>query len=264
MSARVAGETRTKKSTGARYCLGVSTAASINDLAIEKRKRQIERQMSLEGKRVLDMGCGNGLYTIELGRLAKGTVGIDISREALSEAIKNRAELGGGMELIQASAESLPLRGQSFDVVLAIEMLEHVQSDDRALEEAGRVLKDEGCLLIYVPNKLYPFDTHGLRIGQRYFEGLYGGSIPFFSWCPQWIRNRFECARIYTKGQIAKLLEKRGFTIRAVDYIYPPLDRPGSSSARSVLRKIMAACEQNRFLKRFGMSMLIAARKRET
>lgn len=245
-----------------RYGLGVSSAASIDDFAVEKRKTQILKHISLGGKTMLDIGCGNGLYTLALASLAKKTVGIDIRQEVLMQATINKTEIGREVEFIRGAAESLPLCGSIFDAVLFIEVLEHVQSEEGVLREANRVLRNGGYLLIYVPNKLYPFDEHGLRIGQRNLKGLYGGSIPFFSWCPQLIRNKFENARIYTEGQIVRLVERHGFIIQTVDYIYPPLDRLGSEIAKRVLRKLLSVLDHNRFLKRFGMSIFIVAQKR--
>jgi ubiquinone/menaquinone biosynthesis C-methylase UbiE len=262
MSDQTAKSKRSKEIVANRYGLGTSSATSIDDFAIEKRKTQILKHISLTGKIMLDIGCGNGLYTLALASLAKKTVGIDIRQEVLTEATKNKIKLGGDTGFIRALAESLPLRNSTFNIVLLVEMLEHVQSEEMTLNEANRVLKDDGYLIIYVPNKLYPFDQHGLRVGQRDFKGIYGGSIPFFSWCPQVLRNKFERARIYTKGQIVRLVEKYSFAVLNVDYMYPPLDRLRSEFGKDVLRKFMSVLEHNRFLKGFGMSIFIVAQKR--
>ena len=260
MSSRAAKGMKPEKTVN-RYGLGVSSAASIGDFAVEKRKRQILKYISLEGKAILDVGCGNGLYTLTLASLARKAVGVDIRQEVLTEATKNKIKLGRDTGFIRAVAESLPLCNSTFDVVLLVEMLEHVQSQQKTLEEVNRVLKGGGYLIIYVPNKLYPFDVHGLRVGRRSLNGLYGGSMPFFSWCPQFIRKKFERARIYTKGQITRLVESHGFIIQTVDYMYPPLDRLGNRFSKSTLRKIISGFERNRLLKRFGMSLLIVAQK---
>lgn len=259
-SARVAKGTKTEKTVEAPHSLGASSAASIADFAIKKRKRQILKYISLEGKVILDVGCGNGLYTLALDKLARKTIGVDIRQEALAEATKSKAELARDTGFIRAQAESLPLRDLTFDVVFLVEMLEHVQSEERTLEEAHRVLKYGGFLLIYVPNKLYPFDVHGLQIGQTRIGSLYA-PVFFFSWFPQSIRDKFQRARIYTKGQITRLIERHGFIIQTVDHMYPPLDRIGSRFAKSVLRKLLSILEHNRFLKRFGMSIFIVAQK---
>jgi ubiquinone/menaquinone biosynthesis C-methylase UbiE len=201
--------------------LGISSASDSGDFSIEKRTKQILSHISLEGCTILDCGCGNGLYTLNLGKFGKNIIGIDLRQEALIEATKNKVKLSTDAEFIRAEAESLPLRDSTCDILLLIEVLEHVRSQEEVLKEANRVLRSSGYLVIYVPNKLYPFETHGFRLGGRTFDGLYG-STPFLSWLPQSMRNKFERARIYTKGQIVRLTERHGFVVREVDHMYPP------------------------------------------
>ena len=260
----MAKDLETKKAVETCYGLGVSTASGINDFAIEKRTKQILRHISFEGKSVLDVGCGNGLYILAIDKLAKKSVGVDINQEALKEAIRNKSELNGDTVFIEAAAENLPLPDLTFDVALLVEMLEHVQSEERALEEANRVLKNGGYLVLYVPNKLYLFDEHGIRIGQREFHGVYGGSIPFFSWCPQALRSRFERARICTRGRIVRLVEKFDFDVIHIDYMYPPLDRLRGEFIKGVLRKTTSVLERNYLLRKFGMSIFIVAQKKKS
>lgn len=242
--------------------LGVSSSSNISDFSVQKRARQITKYLSLERQTILDVGCGNGLYTLKLTDSAKKAVGIDTRHEALREASKNKASLGGDTEFVRALAENLPFPDRSFDIVLAIEVLEHVRSEERAIEEASRVLKDGGWLVVYVPNKLYPFETHGLRIGNKSYS-VFHGSVPFLSWAPEFIRRRFVGARIYSKKQIVKLIEGNAFIIRKVDYLYPPLDLIGNVLIKVFLRKFLTHLEQSCYLKKFGMSIFVLAQKRK-
>jgi len=242
------------------YDQGVSSASNIYDFSIAKRIKQVLKHLSLEGKTLLDIGCGNGLYTIRFARSAWRTIGLDIAEESLNEARRNRTQPEAGPEFIKASAENLPFPDGVFDVVLAIEVLDHIENQDSAIREANRVLGHGGYLAVYVPNKLYPFETHGLRLGRRTLHGFHG-SIPFFSWCPQLLRKKFERARIYRKKDITSLVERNGFTIGKVDYMYPPLDRLGSEWTKAFLRKFLAMLDGNRFTKKFGMSIFVLAQK---
>ena len=244
------------------YALGASSAQNIRDFAIQKRARQILSRLSLEGKTVLDIGCGNGLYTLRLAKLAEKVTGVDIAEEAIAKARRNNADLKGNAEFLKASAESLPFCDHSFDVMLLIEVLDHVPNHEKAVEEARRVLKEDCYLVVYVPNKLYPFEVHGLRIGKRHISGFYTGSVPFFSWAPQFVRKKFERARIYTKGEIIKIIERNGFVAREIDYYYPPLDRISSKLVKALLRRVLAYLERNPLTKRFGMSIFVLAQKR--
>ncbi len=242
-----------------KYGLGESTASNIDDFAITKRTSQVLKYLSLQDKALLDIGCGNGLYTLRFAERARLAIGLDIADEPLSEAKRNRV-IGGWVEFVRASAESLPFRDWAFDVVLAIETLEHIENQDSVVKEATRVLKDGGYLVIYVPNKLYPFETHGVRLGRRIFSG-FRGSIPLLSWCPQILRKRFERARIYSRKGIVELIQKNGLAVKEVDYMYPPLDRLNGRFAKAFLRRFLSALQGNRFLKKFGMSIFVLAQK---
>lgn len=242
------------------YDLGASSASNIDDFAITKRTNQVLQYLSLQGKTLLDIGCGNGLYTVRFAESARRTIGLDLADGPLNEARRKWAQPKGNIEFVKASAERLPFSNGAFDIVVAIEVLDHIENHNGALKEANRVLKDGGYLVVYVPNKLYPFETHGLKLGRRTLHGFHG-SIPFFSWCPQLLRKRFERARIYRKKEIVSLVERNGFTIGKVDYMYPPLDRLGNEWTKAFLRKFLAILDGNRFMKRFGMSILVLAQK---
>jgi ubiquinone/menaquinone biosynthesis C-methylase UbiE len=95
------------------------------------------------------------------------------------------------------SAEDLKFRENIFDTVLMIEVLEHIPDDMKALKEAYRVLKPGGKLIITAPNKLFPFETHGFRIGQRAY-GTKGLGFPVLPFLPEQLRRNIANARVYT------------------------------------------------------------------
>ena len=76
------------------------------------------------------------------------------------------------------------------------------------------------------------------------------------------IRKKFERARIYTKGEIIKIIERNGFMAREIDYYYPPLDRISGKSVKALLRRVLAYLERNPLTKRLGMSIFVLAQKR--
>ena len=96
-------------------------------------------------ERVLDVGCGNGLYLAELERRGhRGHVfGADLSAGML-EAARSRA----GAELLLGDAQALPFTDDSFDRVLAMHMLYHVPDRDLAVSEMARVLRPRGAAVV--------------------------------------------------------------------------------------------------------------------
>ena len=109
----------------------------------------------LENARILDVGCGLGLYVQRFRALSDDVHGVDIDPDKVRQA----GELLPNIR--QASAEHLPYPDNTFDVVLSHEVLEHVDDDLAAAREAYRVLKP-GTLIVFVPNRFYPRRTGSL------------------------------------------------------------------------------------------------------
>lgn len=159
---------------------------------------------SWKGARALDVGCGNGAYTLVIGREAALVWGVDIDQRWLNEFI-HQPQIGSTVGVAQADGECLPFCDAVFDVVFCIETLEHVANERAVLHEMRRVLRNDGTLLLTVPNKWFPFETHGLRgIPHSYF-------IPFASWLPEPLHRRYANARIYTERNIRQLLAETGW-----------------------------------------------------
>jgi SAM-dependent methyltransferase len=85
-----------------------------------------------------------------------------------------------------APAERLPFADASFDVVFSHEVIEHVNDDRLAAAEMVRVCAPAGRIVLFCPNRLYPFETHG-----HYWRGKYHfGNTPLINWLPGSLRDR--------------------------------------------------------------------------
>ena len=111
-----------------------------------------------ENARVLDDGCGSGYGTAELADSAV-VVGIDVSADAVAHA--RRAFSRPGVDFIQGACESLPFAGASFDLLVAFEVIEHLEDWRQMLAEARRVLRPSGVLLVSTPNKAWYNESRG-------------------------------------------------------------------------------------------------------
>jgi SAM-dependent methyltransferase len=111
------------------------------------------------GKRVLDAGCGAGYGSSELAQAADSVVGVDRAPEAVDFARSNYGL--PNLRFEQASCEALPHPGGSFDLVVAFEVIEHLDNWREFLLEARRVLAPAGQLIISTPNKLYYTESRG-------------------------------------------------------------------------------------------------------
>jgi len=105
--------------------------------------------------RILDAGCGSGRNMVELAR--RGTVtGIELAPASLQLA---RAR-GAGEVLPGSLAEPLPFADATFDLAVALDVLEHVGDDEAALRELARVLAPGGRLLVTVPQYRWLWGEH--------------------------------------------------------------------------------------------------------
>ena len=88
--------------------------------------------------------------------------------------------------MVNAAGERLPFPDDSFDLILSHEVLEHVADDRQAVEEMRPRAAPGGRAVIFVPNRGYPFETHGI-----YWRGRYHfGNIPLVNYLPRRWRDR--------------------------------------------------------------------------
>src|SRR5512138_3548474 len=146
--------------------------------------------------RILEDGCGVGMYVEHLSRLGGEVVGLEYDFERAAEAGRK------SREIINGAGESLPLPSETFDLILSHEVLEHVQDDRLAVREMVRTLKPGGRIVLFVPNRGYPFETHGI-----YWRGQYRfGNKLFVNYLPRSLRDRLAPhVRIYTGRDLEKL-----------------------------------------------------------
>jgi SAM-dependent methyltransferase len=237
----------------------------------ERRLQLIRRYVPLEERTILDVGCGLGMYVRSFRRYSQDVYGVDIDADKVAEATRELPNIQ------VAPAEDLPYRSGTFDVVLLHEVIEHVADDRQAVAEAVRVLRDPGPagpatdsvsarspkpggrVVLFAPNRLYPFETHG-----AYWRGQYHfGNIPLVNCLPNRLRNHF-CphVRAYTVHGMQQLLA--GLPVRIVVHtqIFPGYDK--LAHRRRFLGRILRGITyfmENTPLCVFGLSHLVVAEK---
>lgn len=104
------------------------------------------------GSHILDIGCGAGFLSNQLASLGYDVVGVDQSADSLAVARRHAPE-GSAVEYSVADAYALNASDSSFDAVLLMDFLEHVNEPDRAIQEAARVLRTGGVMIFYTFNR---------------------------------------------------------------------------------------------------------------
>jgi len=127
--------------------------AYIRDCTAAHFDRDAKRLDSLAGLRVLDIGCGGGLLCEPLARLGARVVGVDPSERNIAVARHHAAQSGLAIDYRSTTAEALAQAGESFDVVLAMEVVEHVADVELFVALAAEMVKPGGLAFVATLNR---------------------------------------------------------------------------------------------------------------
>jgi SAM-dependent methyltransferase len=180
---------------------------------IQKRLEEIRPAASL------DAGCGLGVYLPLLAAFSGKVIGADLIHGHLKQIPAAESVLRACSAL-----EAEAFRSAAFDFVICIETLEHVRDDERTVRELRRVMKPGATLILSVPYKGFPFETHGIRVGSRTIGSPFGLGFPLLTYCPRFIRRMFATVRVYSAGDLRRMFARNGFQIREIRFLLPGLD----------------------------------------
>ena len=114
----------------------------------------IDRLAGLQGKRVLDVGCGGGLLTEGMAARGAEVTGIDMGKAPLTVARLHRHESGLEIDYRQATAEQLASEEPAgFDIVTCLEMLEHTPDPAAVIDACARLIRDDGYIFLSTINR---------------------------------------------------------------------------------------------------------------
>ncbi len=171
----------------------------------------------LTGARLLDVGCGTGEYTRILADSYDQVDGIDVELDRIEVF---RRDLPANVTVGLESVNDLSFDDDTFDTVTMIEVLEHLADPPAAMSEIRRVLKPGGRLLLTTPNRLWPFEQHGVAVGGRRYPGVV---MPGLVWIKP-LHERISNSAAFTRRDLQRLADGAGLTLLGVTYMMPPLD----------------------------------------
>jgi 2-polyprenyl-6-hydroxyphenyl methylase/3-demethylubiquinone-9 3-methyltransferase len=125
----------------------------IRDRIAERFGRDPHAARPFEGLRILDIGCGGGLLCEPMARLGAEVVGADASATNIEVAKLHAAESGVGIDYRATAAEDLADAGEKFDVVLNMEVVEHVSDIGLFIDKCGEMVKPGGIMFVATINR---------------------------------------------------------------------------------------------------------------
>lgn len=122
----------------------------------KKRVKTVLEMVDYSDKKVLDLGCNSGIILIPLTEKNIDIVGSDISIVSIKQTKKYLLEKELPFKLLLCDGKNLPFKNDSFDVLLLTDILEHVAHPEIFVEEARKVLKKNGEVVVSVPWEYHP------------------------------------------------------------------------------------------------------------
>lgn len=222
----------------------------------ERRLKMIEQWAQLNHARVLDAGGGNGMYASQIQRRYE-KVQVELFEIEFERVREAKAEMID--HALVAAGEYLPYANESFDTIISNEVIEHVMDDQLAVNEMVRTLKIGGHLILFCPNRWYPFEQHG-----HYWKGEYHfGNTPLINYLPDHWRNKLAPhVRAYTWHGIRALFDTLPVHIKQHNRIYGGYDNliPRLGKPMEVFRNFLYLFEDSIF-DTWGLSHFIVVEK---
>ena len=160
------------------------------------RLQFIERFVELRGLRLLDVGCGGGILSEALAERGASVLGIDLAESALQAAEAHRA--GQAVEYRLESSRETAARGEVFDVVTCMEMLEHVADPAAVLRDIHALLKPGGWAFFSTINR-----TFKARLGAVYAAEYLLRLVPQGTHQYDWFIKPAELSRMAERAGLA-------------------------------------------------------------
>ncbi len=167
---------------------------------------------------LVDIGCGNGASMLLLAHHFNTCTGLEYEathHPEFEKALSQSALHNCSFQLFNIE-QNIP--STTYQRMISFEVIEHL-TNDLFVKNYYHTLANNGIAVFTVPNKWWIFETHGAKLPL-----LAWNRVPFFSWLPTFIHERYANARIYTRSRIRRVLTEAGFQVDSIQYLTAPLD----------------------------------------
>lgn len=172
--------------------------------------RDENSEKPLEGLRILDIGCGGGLLCEPVARLGANVVGADAAEKNIKTARVHAERQGLDIDYRHISAEELAEQGEKFDVILNMEVIEHVADISSFLDACYLLLRDDGCMTLSTLNRTV-----------KSWAMAIAGAEYILRWLPV---GTHDWQKFLKPSEVCALAENSGFSVNVIKgMVYNPL-----------------------------------------
>jgi 2-polyprenyl-6-hydroxyphenyl methylase/3-demethylubiquinone-9 3-methyltransferase len=173
--------------------------AYIRDQAVARFDRDTKKLDCLKGLRILDIGCGAGILSEPLARLGADVVGIDPSAENIAMAVAHAEDSGLAVDYRATTAEEVAAKKEQFDVVLAMEVVEHVVDVPSFVTICAKMVKPGGLMMAATLNRT-----------AKSFALAIVGAVYILRWLP---RGTHQWDKFVTPEELEAAMEEGGLDV---------------------------------------------------
>ena len=182
----------------------------IRDHALQHFSRDQKSQKPFQGLRLLDIGCGGGLLSEPMCRLGFDVLAADASEQNIKTASVHAREMELQIDYRHTAAEDLAAQGELFDVILNMEVIEHVADMNLFLSSCAAMLKPDGIMFVATIN----------RTAKSYALAIVGAEI-VLGWVP---RGTHDWSKFIKPMELDTALSRNGLSGRSeTGVIFNPL-----------------------------------------
>ena len=164
----------------------------------------------LEGLRILDIGCGGGLLCEPMARLGAWVLGADAAEKNINTARVHAEQMSLEIDYRHISAEALAEQGEKFDVILNMEVIEHVADISSFLDACYLLLKNGGCMMLSTLNRTV-----------KSWAVAIAGAEYILRWLPV---GTHDWKKFLKPSEVCSLAQSSGFSVNVIKgMVYNPL-----------------------------------------
>jgi 2-polyprenyl-6-hydroxyphenyl methylase/3-demethylubiquinone-9 3-methyltransferase len=195
--------------------------------------RSPEQELPLRGLAIVDIGCGGGILSESMTKLGATVHGIDVVKENISVARQHSAQNNLVIEYSLTTVEALTVRGAEYDVVLNMEVVEHVADLSRFMSQCATLLNTDGIMFVATLNRNFLSWLFAI-VGAEYILG----------WLP---RGTHDWRKFVKPAELTQLFAVEGLATRASTGVrINPFNRIFSLSGRLTVNYMMSAVRKSR------------------